>query len=129
MVIAVDFDGTLCRHAFPEIGDTSLKHINLHKFLKQRKEECGDTIILWTCRENTLERNYLSEAVNFCRQYDIPIDYVNENTKENKLLFKNKDGNDGRKILADIYIDDRAIGTETYVKLSGLRFSELLRIF
>ena len=29
MIIAVDFDGTLCEHQYPEIGEPNLKLINI----------------------------------------------------------------------------------------------------
>lgn len=43
-VIAVDFDGTLCKQAWPEIGEENYKLI-LH--LRKRKAE-GTRLILWT---------------------------------------------------------------------------------
>ena len=59
-VIAVDFDGTLCKQAWPEIGEAN-EALILH--LKKRKAE-GARLILWTNREGDL----LEEAVEWCRE-------------------------------------------------------------
>lgn len=44
---AVDFDGTLCENAYPEIGAPNLPLID--KLISCRR--LGAKIILWTCRE------------------------------------------------------------------------------
>lgn len=43
---AVDFDGTLCENAYPEIGAPNLPLID--KLISCRR--LGAKIILWTCR-------------------------------------------------------------------------------
>ena len=101
-VIAVDFDGTLCVHAFPEIGEIKVMHQKVIDFVRNKKA-CGATIILWTCREDLEERAYLTEAVNWCRQQNIPVDFVNEYPHPD---FK---GFASRKVFAHMYIDDKAI--------------------
>jgi hypothetical protein len=100
MVIAFDFDGTVCEHAFPQIGDINYRNRQVIENLKQAKAK-GDTLILWTCRVGEL----LDDAVSFCVEHGISPDFVNENTHRNKILY----GNDCRKILADIYMDDKAV--------------------
>lgn len=97
MIIAVDFDGTLCTEAYPQIGEPIIETIELVKQL----HKAGNTIILYTCRVDT----YLEDAVEWCKQHQIPIDYVNENVPERITTYKI----DCRKISADIYIDDKAI--------------------
>lgn len=99
MIIAVDFDGTLCKHVFPEIGERNEEVIS---YIKERKSE-GDTIILWTCREDLPPRAYLTEAVQWCDANDIPIDYVNENAPGTT-----PGGFARRKINARLYIDDKS---------------------
>ena len=96
MIIAVDFDGTLCESKYPEIGSPNM---SLIRVLIQ-KREAGDKIILWTCRAG----EYLDNAVKWCRDFGLTFDTVNENLPEILELW----GNDSRKITADIYIDDRA---------------------
>lgn len=95
-IIAVDFDGTLCRNCYPNIGEPNFKLLAILRNLKQQ----GCTIILWTCRCG--ER--LKEAVAWCQQFQLHFDAVNENAKEVIEKF----GTDSRKIFADVYIDDKA---------------------
>ena len=96
MVIATDFDGTLCEHNFPKIGKPYIETINwLIKYKKQ-----GHQIILWTCREG----QKLQEAILWCKGYGLEFDAVNENVLEQK----NQDYAI-RKVYADIYLDDRSL--------------------
>ena len=91
--IAVDFDGTLCeRSKFPEIGAPNIELIN---FLKAQREK-GIKVILWTCREE----EHLETAIQWCKKYGLIFDAVNCNLETCKLKT--------RKVVADIYIDDRA---------------------
>lgn len=93
-IIAVDFDGTLCENAWPDIGDPITEVIN---YIKKQKKE-GAQIILWTCRVD----QKLAEAVSWCAKQGIFLDAVNQNVPEIIKAF----GTDCRKIYADIYIDD-----------------------
>ncbi len=96
-IYAVDFDGTLCANAFPEIGEPNIALIN--HLIKRRNQ--GNKIILWTCRTEQ-KRN---EAVEWCRSHGLEFDAVNENLPE---ILEAWDGNESRKIFADVYIDDKA---------------------
>lgn len=100
MVYAIDFDGTLCVNAFPEIGEPKQDVIN---FCKSRKSE-GHKLILWTCREGEL----LAYAVVWCAEHGLHFDAFNANLPERIALY----GTNPRKIGADYYIDDRAIFLE-----------------
>lgn len=87
-IIAVDFDGTLCIDNKP--------NRRLIQFIRIAKhDQCS--IILWTCREG----KSLDAAVRWCKDNGVPIDAVNENIPEI--------GKTSRKVVADIYIDDRAM--------------------
>lgn len=101
-IYAVDFDGTLAESIFPGIGSPNMALIN--HLIKRRKQ--GNKIILWTCRCG--ER--LQEAVEWCRQYGLEFDAVNENLPEMIERF----GTDSRKIHADCYIDDKAANKPKY---------------
>ena len=95
MVYAIDFDGTLCEDKFPEIGKPLCNRITLVK-----KLQCsGHKIILWTCRNGEA----LREAVEWCNQYGLVFDAVNENLPE----VREKWGGDTRKVYCDYYIDDK----------------------
>jgi len=99
MIIAVDFDGTLCEHEFPEIGKPKQ---NVIDWVKKKQEE-GAKIVLWTCRENMPGGyDFLDQAVAFCKKHGIFLSAVNENCAS-------VSGFATRKILADIYLDDRAL--------------------
>lgn len=95
-IIAVDFDGTLCTDCFPKIGQPNTALIELLKGLRRQ----GRQIILWTCRCG----NQLEEAVEWCRKWELEFDAVNENLPE----IIERYGSDGRKIYADVYIDDKS---------------------
>lgn len=98
-IIAVDFDGTLVEDKFPEIGEP--REEVWEKVLRVQKKGCK--IILWTSRDN--ER--LKDAVEFCVQRGLHFDAINENLDECKVLFNN----DTRKVYANEYWDDKAVGT------------------
>lgn len=107
-IIAVDFDGTLCAQAWPEIGEANERLI-LH--LKKRKAE-GARLILWTNREGEL----LEAAVEWCKERGLTFDTVNANLPEMIALYNN----DCRKVNADIYIDDKAVNPVPYRKAAGI---------
>jgi len=95
--IAVDFDGTIVEHEFPEIGKEKLFAFLTLKELNKR----GARLILWTFRTG----KELEEAVEFCRKNGIEFYAVNKNYPEeimNEAV--------GRKIDADVFIDDKNIG-------------------
>ena len=95
--IAVDFDGTIVEHEYPEIGKEKLFAFQTLKEL----EKLGAMLILWTFRTG----KELDEAVEYCRKNGIEFYAVNKNYPEE--IF---DENVSRKINADIYIDDKNIG-------------------
>lgn len=103
MIIAVDFDGTLCEVCYPEIGAPNMNLITM--LINQRN--AGDKIILWTCREEGL----LEDAVNWCKKYGLEFDAVNDNLAETKAIYNHN----SRKITADIYIDDKATPPEIMI--------------
>lgn len=97
-IIAVDFDGTLVEDKFPNIGEIKP---NVWSDMR-RARELGAKIILWTSRDH----ENLEAAVEFCRQQGFEFDAINENLPECQKLFNN----DTRKVFADEYWDDKAIG-------------------
>ena len=95
--IAVDFDGTIVEHAYPEIGKEKLFAFQTLKELEKR----GVSLILWTFRTG----KELEDAVEFCRKNGVEFYAVNKNYPEEIV-----DENVSRKIDADIYIDDKNLG-------------------
>lgn len=96
LIIAVDFDGTLCHGNWPGVGEPNLKLIGQLLELQKR----GNRIILWTCREG----DALYNAIEWCKEFNLVFDAINDNLSE----IKEKYGNNSRKISCDIYIDDRS---------------------
>jgi hypothetical protein len=100
MTIAVDFDGTIVEHRYPEIGEeVPFATDTLKQLIADRHK-----LILWSVREGKL----LDDAVEWCRQRGVEFwavnrDYPEENGVESNNHFS-------RKIKADIFIDDRNIG-------------------
>lgn len=97
LTIAVDFDGTIVENRFPEIGKPMLFAF---ESLKKLQEE-GHRLILWTYRSG----DRLEDAVKFCEKNGIKFYAVNKSYPEEDF-----DDTISRKILADIFIDDRNIG-------------------
>ncbi len=98
MKIAVDFDGTIVENKFPQIGKPKLFAFETLRALQEQKHQ----LILWTVRKG----KELDEAIRFCQQQGIEFYAVNENFQGEKM---GKD-NTSRKILVDMYIDDRNFG-------------------
>lgn len=98
MIIAVDFDGTICRSDFPAIkGEMPYAGEILRKL-----HESGHYIILWTCRCGPR----LLDAINWLLEHKIPFDRINDHNPENVRLY----GDGGNKVYAHCYIDDKNIG-------------------
>lgn len=109
MIIAVDFDGTLVDHVFPEIGEPVPGAFDW----LQRFKEAGAFLILYTMRADERglksiekfpgERKFLSEAVEFCRAQGIEFDALNRNPTQDEWTAS-------PKAYAHVYIDDAAFG-------------------
>ena len=97
LTIAVDFDGTIVENAYPRIGKPRLFAFETLK----RLQEDGHRLILWTYRHGI----QLEEAVVFCEERGIEFFAVNRSFPEEDF-----DNSKSRKILADLFIDDRNIG-------------------
>ncbi len=95
MKIAIDFDGTLWGHG----GIEGLNHVLVAAAIHLRRN--GHQLVLWTCR---MPGQGLEEAVRTCKMAGLEFDAVNDNLPEVKMGF-----GDSRKIVADVYIDDRSL--------------------
>lgn len=96
--IALDFDGTLVEHKYPEIGAEIPDAVEMVKKLISD----GHRLILWTVRE----RELLDDAIAWCEERGLAFYAINKNypeeTPEDKYF--------SRKLQADIFIDDRSLG-------------------
>lgn len=103
MLIAVDFDGTIVQHKYPEIGEPLEGAFETLRDLVA----AGNRLVLYTCREDCKRRKYLTEAVNFCRENGVEFVSVNENALDDD--FRAEHGCQRRKPYAQCYIDDSAL--------------------
>ncbi len=99
MVIAVDFDGTIVEHRYPEIGKEVPFAIQTLKMLIKEQHR----LILWTVREGEL----LDDALEWCRQRGVEFWAINKDYPEEE---KENNNNYSRKLKADLFIDDRNVG-------------------
>lgn len=96
MIIAVDFDGTLVEHEFPNIGPLKAGAVEALKAFKK----AGHKIIIWTCRQGGDEQ----QVRLFLLQNNIPFDTINTPIPGYDLAT--------RKLYADVYIDDKGLRFE-----------------
>jgi hypothetical protein len=95
MILALDFDGTVVDHCYPDIGKDVPDAVKyLLEFTKM-----GGKIILWTMRSNI----YLEQSIQWFKDRNISLWAVNENP--NQYIWT-----DSPKVHAKIYIDDAAMG-------------------
>lgn len=113
MIIAVDFDGTIAKHLFPEIGEEVPYAFRVMK----RLQKYGHKLILWTIRSDIDNQDrtpkegiqpegggtYETDAVEFCRSKGIEFWGVNENPEQKSWSLS-------PKAYANFYIDDAALG-------------------
>jgi len=102
-VIAVDFDGTLCEYAFPEIGEQKTHHKRLLEVLIDMRQR-GHKLILWTCRGDNEQYPCLTNAIEWCKKQGLEFDAINENVAGTKKL-----SGPSPKVVADYYLDDKSL--------------------
>ena len=98
MIIAVDFDGTIVEHKYPEIGnELPFATYTLRKLIEERHR-----LILWTVRRG----KELEEAVQWCKEHGVEFYAVNKSFPEEEI------GENGQygKINAELFIDDLNLG-------------------
>ncbi len=99
MIIAVDFDGTIVDHRYPEIGAEVPGSVKALKLLTAK----GHKLILWTMRsDGQRDGDVLSQAVEFCKSRGIELYGVNQNPSQS--------WSSSPKAYAHLYVDDAAIG-------------------
>lgn len=98
MIIAIDFDGTICRGKFPAIDGLQ----PYAKEVMQALKDAGHYIIINTCRSN----DQLLEAINWMLAEGLAFDRVNDNRPEQIAYFNSN----SRKVYANVYIDDKNLG-------------------
>lgn len=101
MIIAIDFDGTIVDHCFPDVGAPVPGAL----YWMKRFKELGAQLILWTMRSNDREKNgsVLTDAVKYCESNSVTFIGVNQNPNQHRWT-------SSPKVYAHIYIDDAALG-------------------
>lgn len=119
LIIALDFDGTVVTHDFPQIG----KEIDNCVATLKRLNEAGTKIILSTMRSNSDKGNYLDEAVDWFKNRNIPLWGIQHNPEQHEWT-------SSPKCYAHMYIGDDALGCPlTYnSELSTRVFADWFRI-
>lgn len=98
MIIAVDFDGTIVEHRYPEIGnERPFATSTLRKLIEDKHR-----LILWTVRRG----KELEEAVEWCKERGVEFYAVNKNYPEETL----EPHGEYSKINAEMFIDDLNLG-------------------
>lgn len=98
--IAVDFDGTIVEHKFPDIGRPVPGAL---EWLCKWKA-AGATLMLWTMRADGQQfGSVLSDAIDFCNRNGVCFDAVNSGIGD-------REWTDSPKVHANIYVDDAAFG-------------------
>lgn len=94
MEIAIDFDGTVVTHSYPEVGEDIGAIPVLKKIV-----DTDNKLILNTMRSGS----ELTDAINWFKQNNIPLYGINQNPKQ-------KSWTTSTKTYAQLYIDDAALG-------------------
>ena len=100
MIVAVDFDGVLCRDEFPKIGPVNYEVVSLVREIM----DAGHETVLWTSRVD----DRLDEAVEWCEDRGLHFCAVNENAPSNRAKYESEYPNGTRKVYADVYMDDKS---------------------
>ena len=101
MIIAIDFDGTVVTHKYPEIGEDNGAIPVLRKLIDH-----GHKLVLCTMRSHphgSMKRDTLQEAVDWLKERGIELYGVNECPSQ--CLWTGSP-----KPYANLYIDDSALG-------------------
>ena len=101
--IAVDFDGTVVDHTYPEVGEDVPNAVRVLKQLIKN----GNKIVLFTMRSG----KELQDAVEWFEKNDIELYGINNNPTQHNWT-------DSPKAYANLYIDDSAFGCPL-IKVSG----------
>ena len=96
MIIAIDFDGTIVQHKYPEIGsEIPFATATIRRLIEEQHQ-----VILWTVRRGEL----LQQAVDWCKERGIEFYAVNKSYPEEEA------DSSYAKVNADLFIDDRNLG-------------------
>lgn len=104
--IIIDCDGTVMSHEFPNIGND----VGAVEVLKELTDS-GHRLILFTMRSDSFRGNYLTEAVNWFKENNIPLYGIQKNPTQHLWTTS-------PKAYGQVIIDDAAVGTPLKTDLS-----------
>ena len=108
--IAVDFDQTIALgNSFPDLKYSTVNTMLISQLLHRQKLD--DKILLWTCRENYggkcyPDGLYIDDAIEYSKKHGLIFDSINANYGE---VWGECGIAYGRKIGADVYLDDKSL--------------------
>src|SRR5262245_19855617 len=98
MYVAIDFDGTLVDHQFPDIGEELPRAF----YWLKEWQRLGAKLLLWTMRSDSSHGPTLTDAVEYCRKRGVEFFGVNQNPTQT--------WSSSPKAYAHVYVDDAAAG-------------------
>lgn len=122
MIIAVDFDGTIVEHEFPNIGPAIPGAFEWMR----RWQEAGAKLILWTMRSAGrktpgLPSDVLNAAVELCRANGVDFFGVNSNPAQHEWT-------QSPKAYAHCYVDDAGFGCPLIVEVGKRPYVDWAKI-
>lgn len=106
LAFAIDFDGTLAEHKFPDIGKEVPGAVQTCKDLM----DAGYTLVLNTMRS----REHLDAAKEWCQERGLDFKGWNKHPDQHKFT-------ESPKVYSDVYIDDAALGCPLVFPKPGVR--------
>lgn len=94
-IFAIDFDGTIVEHEFPDIGPEKPNALDTMRAL----QKVGHKIIIWTCRTGEM----LDVIEQWLKKKNFVPDSINKS-----LVPYSSYGFSFPKVYADFYLDDRS---------------------
>lgn len=113
LIVAFDFDNTLCKSIYPSTGFANSEMVKLVRLLQKHNVYT----ILWTCRSD----QDLEIVKEWCNSYNLNFDKYNEHSE----IMKKKFDCASPKVYSDILIDDKVFNA---YKINNLKqFYDILR--
>lgn len=78
LTIAIDFDGTIVKHRYPELGEDIPNALEVIKKLQDK----GHKIILYTMRSDKEDMETLTDAVVYLKERNIKLYGINQNKSQ-----------------------------------------------
>lgn len=103
-IVAVDFDGTIVEHCYPDIGPEVSGAVDTLIWLNK----IGARLILYTMRDG----DALTQAHDYLKARGVELWAVNENPEQGEWTMSHK-------VYAHVYIDDAALGCPLDYPLRG----------